>query len=582
MQIKTYLQAKGMSCISCESKIRSHILDNYSIISCSADYISGIITLDHEDHFKELDALVSSLESELGYSNKKITSIRRNFLKFSPTVIGVLTVLLLYWITDKTGVLNNIPQINESMNYSILFIVGIMTSIHCIGMCGGINLSQTCSTTNTSKRHVFKRGLTYNLGRLTSYTLIGGIVGGLGSVLSISLTLQGIIIIIAGIFMIIMGANMLGLLSFLKKLVPVIPASFGNKISKYSKNKNPYIIGFFNGFMPCGPLQSMQLYALSTGSFLRGAFSMFLFSAGTIPLMLFFGTLGSLFSAKKQKNILRISAFLILVLGLSMINRGLSLNGISLNSNITETVETDSAIATIKGNKQVVISSISSSSYEPIIVQAGIPVEWTLRADEGDINGCNNAIIVREFNIRQNLNIGDTTVAFTPENTGNYTFSCWMGMIRSNIIVVEDINSIDPELLQSSQNSQKPVEITIPEYFIDDIIYSKIIDGKQYAELKINSFGFEKSIIVMQKNIETEWTFIPNFIDEKTSELLFPMFNARLELTDGTNRIVDLTPDNDLYYYTWQGDFLGFVILVDDINNVDNNEILKKVRSYID
>lgn len=578
MQIKTYLQVEGMTCKSCESKIYSHIKEHPEINGSNANHVTGIVTLEHEDNFKDFESLISSIESDLGYTCRIVTTLKKSFIKVFPTLLGILTVLILYIISEKTGVLNNIPQINESMNYSILFIVGIMTSIHCIGMCGGINLSQTCSITDNSKHTIFKRGLTYNLGRLVSYTILGGIVGGLGSVLSISLTFQGIIIIVAGVFMMIMGANMFGLLSFLKKIVPSIPVSFGRRITNFSKNKSPFIIGLLNGFMPCGPLQSMQLYALSTGSFIKGAFSMFLFSTGTIPLMLFFGTLGSLFSAKNQRTILRISAFLILILGFNMITRGLSLNGISVDNKTTE-----SGIAVIDGDRQIVYSKVTSRSYEPIIVQAGLPVEWTLQAGAGDINGCNNAIIVREYNIRQNLKEGETKVTFTPDKPGNYPFSCWMGMIRSNIIVVEDINSIDPELLQQPSNTpQKPVEIVIPDYFKEDITYSEIANGKQYAELRVSSIGFEKSIIIMQKNIETEWTFIPKSIDEKTSRLIFPMYNAHVDLIDGKDRIVELNPDIDIYFYSKQGDFLGFVILVDDIKNVDEDQILYRVRSYID
>ncbi len=582
MNIKTYLQVKGMSCKNCESKIVSHINSNPSVLKCSADYASGIVVIEHEDNNLDIQSIINSTETELGYKSRVISPSLKNWIKIYPTLIGLIAVLVLYIVAVKTGVLNNIPQITEKMNYSILFVVGLMTSIHCIGMCGGINLSQTCSALEESKINILKRGVSYNLGRLLSYTIIGGIVGGIGTVLSISLTMQSIIIIGAGIIMIIMGANMLGLLSFLKKIVPVIPASFGTKIIKYSKNKNSFFVGFLNGFMPCGPLQSMQLYALSTGSIIKGAFSMFLFSAGTIPLMLLFGTIGSFFSVKKQKNILRISAFLVLILGLSMINRGLSLNGIEVNKTPSKTIESDSAIASIKGDKQIVISSVTSRAYEPIIVQAGIPVEWTLHAENGAINGCNNAIISRDFNINTSLNVGDTTVTFTPEKPGNYIFTCWMGMITSNIIVVEDLSSIDPESLQSStRKSQETVEITIPEYNKTDIVLSEIVNGKQYSELKISSLGFEKSIIVMEKNRETEWTFIPNSLDAKTSRLLFPNYKAQMDLIDGTNNSVVITPEADLYFYTVSGDYLGFVILVDDLNSVDNDLILQKVRSYI-
>lgn len=584
MIIKKYLQVDGMSCKSCESKILKLLQEIPGINSCKADYVSGIVEIKFDSSICDSESVISIIKADAGYSCKGVSSTKKTIKNIYPTVLGALIIFILYRVSEKTGVLNNIPQIDDSMSYSILFIVGIMTSIHCIGMCGGINLSQTSSKSGEiNKKNILKRGIKYNLGRLISYTTLGGIVGAIGSVFSISLTLQGIIIIIAGLFMIIMGLNMIGLFSFLKNIVPVMPESISSKIQRFSKNKSPFLIGILNGFMPCGPLQSMQLYALSSGSFINGAFSMFLFSAGTIPLMLGFGTIGALFSGKSQKNILKISALLILVLGWGMINRGLSLNGISFNNQSDIEIETNAAIAKIEGDRQIVISSVTSRGYEPIIVQVGIPVLWTLKAGDGDLNGCNNTIIVREFRIREKLNNGDTLVEFTPQDPGNYPFSCWMGMISSNILVVEDLKSFDPDLLNSSvKTSQERVEIIIPEYFREDIVYSKIENGTQYSELRISSFGFKNSIIIMQKNIQTEWTFIPSDIDDKTSSLFFPIYNAQLDLNDGKNESVDLVPDIDIYFYTWLGDFLGFVILVDDIKNVNEDEILDRVRSYLE
>lgn len=87
--------------------------------------------------------------------------------------------------------------------------------------------------------------------------------------------------------MIVMGINMLGIFPWLRKFrirIPLLYKKVGNK------RKTPFIIGLCNGLMPCGPLQSVQIIALASGSLLAGAFSMFCFSIGTVPLMLGFGS----------------------------------------------------------------------------------------------------------------------------------------------------------------------------------------------------------------------------------------------------------------------------------------------------
>ena len=78
------------------------------------------------------------------------------------------------------------------------------------------------------------------------------------------------------------------------------------------------VIWLLNAFLPCGPLQSMHIYALSTGSVLRGALSMLLFSLGTVPLMLGLGLFSGRLNRKKAGIMLTVSALLIFVMGIHM------------------------------------------------------------------------------------------------------------------------------------------------------------------------------------------------------------------------------------------------------------------------
>ena len=96
-------------------------------------------------------------------------------------------------------------------------------------------------------------------------------------------------------------------------------------------------------------------------------------------------------------------------------------------------------IARLDGDVQRVTTEIDYGSYPPITVQAGVPVEWTLRVPEGKLTGCNNAIVIPAYGLRVELQTGDNLVAFTPEEPGTVAFSCWMGMIRSTITVVESL-----------------------------------------------------------------------------------------------------------------------------------------------
>lgn len=102
--------------------------------------------------------------------------------------------------------------------------------------------------------------LLYNTGRVVSYTVIGFLIGGIGMILTggsetgIPMILQGILKIIAGLFMVIMGINMLGVIPVLRKFQIRFPNKLANKISRRKiTEKRPFFVGLLNGLMPCGP-----------------------------------------------------------------------------------------------------------------------------------------------------------------------------------------------------------------------------------------------------------------------------------------------------------------------------------------
>jgi hypothetical protein len=98
-----------------------------------------------------------------------------------------------------------------------------------------------------------------------------------------------------------------------------------------------------------------------------------------------------------------------------------------------------SPTTTLSDGVQVVETEFESGRYVPITVQAGIPVRWIIRIDEEDINGCNRTLVVSEYGLQLDLKPGENILEFTPEATGDVGYSCWMGMIRSTITVVDDI-----------------------------------------------------------------------------------------------------------------------------------------------
>ena len=212
-------------------------------------------------------------------------------------------------------------------------------------------------------------------------------------------------------------------------------------------------MGLLNGLMPCGPLQAMQLYALSTGSVWGGALSMLLFSLGTVPLMFVLGALSSILSRRFTRHMVTAGAVLVAVMGISMFQNGLARSGIGTGygaaqgapvrteekADAAPKAEAEQTQAPVQGeNVQEITSELTGYGYPAITVKAGIPVKWTIKAPKGSLNGCNYAITIPEYKIEKTLGIGDNVIEFTPGRTGTFTYSCWMGMIRSSIKVVEN------------------------------------------------------------------------------------------------------------------------------------------------
>ena len=230
--------------------------------------------------------------------------------------------------------------------------------------------------------------------------------------------------------MLFMALNMLGIASFKVALI--------SRLKIKNKSRNAFVIGLLNGLMPCGPLQAMQIYALSTGSFIRGALSMFLFGLGTVPLMLFVGIFYNLVKGKGKIIVNKVASVLILILSIVMLNRGLLTLGIDISKNFNNYSNFTSSI--IDGDYQIVKFDLEYNDYEDIIVQKDIPVKLIINVDKKYLTGCNSKLEFKDFDIKMDLEVGENIIEFIPTREGTYTYTCWMNMIKNNIRVVDDID----------------------------------------------------------------------------------------------------------------------------------------------
>ncbi len=429
---KIYIKIDGIHCINCENTIKYALMSDKNIKRVSFDGFIAVVTCENNLREESLIKFINDLGyyTRHDYISDNIDDLKSN-IKLKEFVIILLSIVVICFLLYKIfgyNIFNMIPTIDNNITYGMLFLTGLLTSIHCISMCGSINL--VASINNENKRD-YKRPILYNLGRIISYTIIGALVGLLGKVLSINNVVSGIIIIIASIIMLLMSLTMLN----------IIKVRF--KFFKYKvNNRNPFIIGLLNGLMPCGPLQTMQVYALTTGSIFKGALSMFLFGLGTVPLMFLTGVVFSSMKGKTKILINKIASVLIFVLSIIMLNRGLLSLNIDLfkNNNYKDYVKT-----TIKDGYQEIELDLDYDNYKDIIVQKDIPVRIIINASKDKLTGCNNELIINKYNIKKKLEFGSNVIEFTPKDEGIISYTCWMDMIKNNIKVIDNISYFEGE-----------------------------------------------------------------------------------------------------------------------------------------
>lgn len=192
---------------------------------------------------------------------------------------------ILFVILQKMGMVNLVSTGN--VTYGTAFMIGIIASLStCMAVVGGLVLSM--SATFAKKGDRVQPQLMFHTGRIVSFFILGGLIGAIGAVFTLSTSATFILSLIIGIVMLILGINILDTFDWAKKLQPSMPkfiAKYAHGVSKFNHTLTPLLVGIATFFLPCGFTQSMQLYTLTTGSFLTGGLTMLAFALGTLPVL---------------------------------------------------------------------------------------------------------------------------------------------------------------------------------------------------------------------------------------------------------------------------------------------------------
>jgi sulfite exporter TauE/SafE len=340
-----------------------------------------------------------------------------------------------------------------------LFAVGLVTSIHCVFMCGGLVLTYAVKGTETGSwyRRLVPH-LAYQTSKIVSYAIVALILGGMVALLGRAVDIapfRNWLMVVAGLYMLLLGISMTGRVKALRHITPRPPKFLVNALSRERKKAasdadaghaslaTPIVFGLLTGLMPCAPLIAAQASAVASGSPLLGAWGMVGFGLGTMPLMLVFGFASSLLSRRFQNKLQVVAAVAVMIFGLVILNRGLMLVGSpvtfeSIRSAIVGTTVVPAEPQYVTGPDGVIEVPLVIENAEFIPQTLTIPVEVPVRlvVDRREANSCSAQISIPDAGVLADLKDNAVTVvAVPPMNAGIHTLTCGMGMMSGSIVV---------------------------------------------------------------------------------------------------------------------------------------------------
>lgn len=335
------------------------------------------------------------------------------------------------------------------MNLWLIFLTGLTTGgFTCLALQGGL-----LATAITAQKQLHDSSLRSTLlptalflaAKIIAYTILGFLLGWLGSMFTLSITAQIVMQFIVGIFMIVTALRMLDMHPVFRRFVLTPPKAvfkFMRGNAKTGSYFSPVILGLATVFLPCGTTQAMEIQAIGTGNPFLGAGVMLAFTLGTAPFFFILGSVATKFSQSMEKYVYPIAAALVLLLGILAIDNGLTLWGSPVTLKAFWLTVTASDIdtlgsSTMTGQTQSATITVYATGYEPqrLNLKSGIPT--TLNLVTNRTQGCSRAITFPTLGIQKVLPQTGTTVIEIPALAkGTIPYSCSMGMFSGMIEVI--------------------------------------------------------------------------------------------------------------------------------------------------
>ncbi len=284
--------------------------------------------------------------------------------------------------------------------------------------------------------------LLFLLAKLVMYTLLGFLLGALGSVFQLSAGMRAALLIVIGIFMVGNALRMFNVHPIFRYFAFEPPAFLTRYMRRRAKNGadsvTPLLLGAMTIFIPCGVTQAMMALAIGTANPLEGAAILFAFVLGSSPLFFAASYLTMKLGQRLQAGFTRFVAAVVLILALVTIESGLNLAGSPISfTNLFRALSggDQAAAAPAPASDQLTIN-VLNNGYSPAVLNAPANKAVTLTLVTDRTQSCSRAFVIPSLNVEKVLPAtGQETVQIPPQAPGTVmAFSCSMGMYTGQII----------------------------------------------------------------------------------------------------------------------------------------------------
>ena len=340
------------------------------------------------------------------------------------------------------------------MNLIVAFLTGLTTGgLGCLAVQGGLLVSslayqieqdmQAHSGAGSSQKfrpHIAQPIFLFLLAKLIAYSILGFLLGALGSILQLTPLMRAILYFAIGIFMLGNGLRMLNVHPIFRYFVIEPPSSLTRYIRRKSKNGaslfTPILLGTLTIFLPCGVTQAMMAVALSTGSPLQGATIMFAFILGTTPIFFFIAYFATRLGAAIEKYFTRLVAVTLILLGLVQVNTGLNLAGSPVSfSSVINSLTSLVNKAAVPAQSGFAIE-VTEDGYSPKILHLPANQPVTIEWVTNNTQTCARSVVIPVLNYQKILpTTGRIKLDIPAQEKGTILrYTCSMGMYPSQLV----------------------------------------------------------------------------------------------------------------------------------------------------